>query len=375
MHSRKTHLLVSIATSLLPAAVMADALPSFQGLGDLPGGEFQSEAYGVSSDGSVVVGKSNNGLLSGSSGDEAFRWTAADGMVGLGDLPGGFFDSGGRCISADGAVIAGYGHGSATHVAIRWTLEDGMMELESSPGEINGGFPKAMSADGGVIVGGGWRAMSSLMEPFLWTESGGMVGLDPMPGASGDVAAYGVSGDGAIVVGQGRTSPFSTEAFRWTEEAGMVTLERLSGSSQNAAANAISSDGEVIVGGSAGHPFRWTAAEGIVALGGSGAASAVSSDGSVIVGYSSIGAFVWDETSGRRDLYGLLSNDFGLDLTGWTLSSARGVSGDGLTIVGTGINPDGNTEGWIATIPEPTSLALLVLGIMISRPRRRIEHR
>ena len=67
------------------AAVQPAAALSFTGLGDLTGGSFQSRAYGVSSDGSVVVGGSSS-----TSGTEAFRWTSS-GMVGLGDLPGGFF--------------------------------------------------------------------------------------------------------------------------------------------------------------------------------------------------------------------------------------------------------------------------------------------
>ena len=58
------------------------------GLGDLPGGDFYSQGWGVSADGSVVVGRSN---IVSSLGMEAFRWTEAEGMVGLGDLPGGFF--------------------------------------------------------------------------------------------------------------------------------------------------------------------------------------------------------------------------------------------------------------------------------------------
>ena len=52
------------------------------GLGDLPGGEFRSEAHGVSYDGSVIVGSS----YSTAGRREAFRWTQADGMSGLGDL-------------------------------------------------------------------------------------------------------------------------------------------------------------------------------------------------------------------------------------------------------------------------------------------------
>ena len=48
----------------------------------------------------------------------------------------------------------------------------------------------------------------------------------------------------------------------------------------------------------------------------------------------------------------------GLNLTGWTLKEAMGISADGLTIVGKGTytNPANETshdEAWIATIPEP----------------------
>jgi probable HAF family extracellular repeat protein len=66
----------------------AEAVATFQGLGDLAGGSFSSFAIGVSADGSVVVGQ---GLSA--SGSEAFRWTSGTGMVGLGDLPGGLFFS------------------------------------------------------------------------------------------------------------------------------------------------------------------------------------------------------------------------------------------------------------------------------------------
>ena len=55
---------------------------SFLGLGDLPGGEYRSDATAVSANGKVVVGQSDSAL-----GQEGFRWTRSDGMVGLGDLP------------------------------------------------------------------------------------------------------------------------------------------------------------------------------------------------------------------------------------------------------------------------------------------------
>ena len=74
------------------------------GLGDLPGRSFDSFAHNVSANGSVVVGISDS-----ASGFEAFRWTKAGGMVGLGFLPGDV-ESDAFGVSADGSVIVGRSH-------------------------------------------------------------------------------------------------------------------------------------------------------------------------------------------------------------------------------------------------------------------------
>ena len=63
-----------------------------------------------------------------------------------------------------------------------------------------------------------------------------------------------------------------------------------------------------------------------------------------------------------ESLEDILVNDCGLDLTGWQLYLATGVSDDGLTIVGYGHNPSGHGEAWIATIPEPATLSILALS-------------
>ena len=60
----------------------------------------------------------------------------------------------------------------------------------------------------------------------------------------------------------------------------------------------------------------------------------------------------------------VLLEDLGLDLSGWRLSNARGISDDGLTIVGNGTNPSGVTEAWIAIIPEPGTGVLLMTGLL-----------
>jgi len=113
-------------------------------------------------------------------------------------------------------------------------------------------------------------------------------------------------------------------------------------------------------------------------------ARGVSSDGSVVVGHGStalgIEAFIWDATNGMRNLRTVLV-DAGLNLTGWTLQEAKGVSADGLTIVGYGTNPKGDTEAWVADlspIPEPTTLCLIGFGLLgllgvIIRQRKKMK--
>ena len=112
-------------------------------------------------------------------------------------------------------------------------------------------------------------------------------------------------------------------------------------------------------------------------------AFSTSADGSVIVGksVSATGdqAFLWDAVNGMRALDDVLVTDFGLDLTGWTLTTARGVSDDGLVIAGTGIH-NGNTEAFIVNlrqdqvaVPAPGMIALFGFGLAwigLSRRRR-----
>jgi hypothetical protein len=97
-------------------------------------------------------------------------------------------------------------------------------------------------------------------------------------------------------------------------------------------------------------------------------AYAVSADGSVVVGIgwspSGNDAILWTSGGGMVSVRDLLVNHGVSNLTGWRLGWASGVSADGRTIVGTGINPFGGTEGWIATVPEPSTWALALWGAL-----------
>jgi uncharacterized membrane protein len=118
----------------------------------------------------------------------------------------------------------------------------------------------------------------------------------------------------------------------------------------------------VIIGSSNGQAFRWTQETGMVSLGSNSSASGVSADGSIIVGTSANQAFRWTQKTGIVSLKETLIGE-GLDVSGWTLSSANAISADGFTIVGNGINPSGQSEAWVANL-EPVPEPLTILGSM-----------
>ncbi|MEN8181908.1 MAG: hypothetical protein ABFS46_05170, partial [Myxococcota bacterium] len=107
-------------------------------------------------------------------------------------------------------------------------------------------------------------------------------------------------------------------------------------------------------------------------------ALATSGDGCVVVGKSCASggtrAFLWDPDARLRDLQTVLETEYDIRLPGWVLTAAVDISPDGLTIVGNGVNPDGNREAWRVFLPEPSAcapVALALTGILASRRRNR----
>lgn len=330
-----------------------------------------SAAQGVSADGKVVVGFDGYVGYDGDgryywgssvSNSAGFRWTEADGMVGLSGSDNVFYTA----ASGDGSVWVGgmvdYYTGDST--AFRATSA-GTTDL----GHLGSGtraFATDVSADGSVVVGAGSvDTTTGKIHAFRWTQATGMVDLD-LPGSEYS-EAYGVSGDGTVVVGkEGNT------AFRWTSQAaGMTSLGLLAGYTSSSA-KAASYDGSVIVGsaytsGEGGdnpsQAFRWTnnvmTGLGFLTGGDRSGANAVSADGTVVVGWSrtttnamSTNAFRWTQPTGMQKVTDWLTANNVTVTPGWTLLDATGVSATGKVVVGYGENPGGAIEAWVARVGE-----------------------
>lgn len=216
-----------------------------------------SQAWAVSDDGSVAAGTSHTGSLL--AGYHAVRWTRTGGTWGAPqDIHGGgFTGSFSRDIDGSGATVVGYAGSEVTawvgsdltHVsgyteeAFRWTEAGGMVGLgvlasHDTPA-IAAGYTarsraQAVSADGLVVVGQSRAAGDSTdvqdsILAFRWTQATGMVSLGTLPGGKYSIAND-VNADGSVIVGDaGMPIPAIPSlqggyAFRWTEATGMQYL-------------------------------------------------------------------------------------------------------------------------------------------------------
>src|SRR5262249_44725906 len=131
-------------------------------------------------------------------------------VMALGDLPGGPLNSSAAGISPDAHYVTGYGNSATAHQAFVWTLADGMVGIGGLPG-VTDNSDGADVSNTGVVVGGS-------AGPFRWTSVDGMSNLGSLPGMStSDGNALDVSGDGSLIVGQS-----GSRAFRWTQPQGML---------------------------------------------------------------------------------------------------------------------------------------------------------
>jgi probable HAF family extracellular repeat protein len=357
-----------LATTALVALAIAPAAQATDGVEHIGNDPYrpQSPDFGISGDGRFVFSNSNDGV-SLSQG-----WTYSNGAYTWVPLMVPAKSTVIFGMSYDGSVWVGGGVDVFNNVHMVRYADGILTDLHNDPAFAPGGqldgylnsMATAVSDDGRVVVG---YAMGPT-QAVMWTEATGVVGLGFL---SGDItsSATDVSADGRTIVGYSSNNYTDLQAMYWKQTTGMVGLGFLPGGSSSNA-NAVNADGSVIVGwsmvsASTQHAFRWTQAAGMQDLGilpghQRSYALAVSSDGSVVVGSSSGStevAFRWTQATGMQSLADMLTSR-GIDLGGWELKTATGISADGMIIVGSALDQNGVERGYIARCQSAICLGL-----------------
>ena len=191
---------------LLATPAGSEAGLIFTGVGGLHPTNTSTVAYGLSADGSTVVGHS----LDADGKFQAFRWTMNGGIEGLGFLQPTYSNRSSRVhgggVSADGSVVAGQSPTTSPTISekpFRWVEGSGMQLIPDLPGQSYAGFARDVDDSGTVVIGrqASADAGSGSSEAFRWSQTGGIEGLGDLPGDRFFSEARGVSGDGDTVVG------------------------------------------------------------------------------------------------------------------------------------------------------------------------------
>ena len=137
-----------------------------ENLGDLPGGNVDATPFAISADGNVIAGRGHVTAPGFGNRYEAFRWQQGAGFIGLGDLPGGDYTSEAYAMTADGNTIVGFSADGSDQErgAFIWDAAHGMRDLRTvlindygltQLSDWNLDVAYAISPDGTTIIGDG----------------------------------------------------------------------------------------------------------------------------------------------------------------------------------------------------------------------------
>lgn len=182
-------------------------------VGNVPSNQ-PSSAWGMTSDGSTVVGLGERGNYVG----HAIKWSQASGLVDLGStVPGRSSRANG--INDDGSIVVGWQDDDyGDRFGVYW--KNGVQTyLKDQNGDYVGEV-SSVTPDGKTMIGNNWD------KPYIWTEADGyteVVNANPML----DGSSTAISDDGKTVIGYFRewgTGAFSGRGFIWTKETGPLDL-------------------------------------------------------------------------------------------------------------------------------------------------------
>ena len=158
-------------------------------------------AYGVSGDGSTVVGEDSQG---------AFAWTLS-GMTSLGEQAAIAANHDGSIITGD--VSATGGNSAGRYLPSSGWTAFGALGASGCDSSLSSAYD--ISSDGSRCVGLGWDGCSA--SAFLWIDGEGLAAM-PQQGTS-STRADTISGNGMVIGGWDQASNGSRRAAAWYEDA------------------------------------------------------------------------------------------------------------------------------------------------------------
>ena len=221
------------------------------GFVDLGLGDTFSSSIGISADGNTIVA----GMIGPDGYPNPAMWQQATGWVNLGHpaegcvLDNSWGDAWG--VSGDGSVVVGLAWYCPGAEGFQWTKDGGIVGL----GHPTGASSRAttISADGSTIVGFYEDPIQGFRRPVRWIAGT----TDMFLGDSLAGEAIAVSSDGSQIVGQAADSTGNGRGFYYSGAGGLVDLGVLSSNTSDQSVATSVSDNGIVIGASI-NPFNWT---------------------------------------------------------------------------------------------------------------------
>jgi uncharacterized membrane protein len=284
-------------------------------------------------------------------------------------------------VSADGSVAVG---NDTLVTALQFG--SGPLQNRGRHPDHDGTQMVGLSGNGLVAVG---SVVDVIQPPDIesraarWSEASGYEELPLVPGYSAESAALATNFDGSVIVGEAG-GQLGFTGWKYTAAGGYVALRGPRGNSERA--SAVSADGQWVAGMAArasdarSTAMRWGPDGSFLVLDPAqifrdSEALGISADGTTVVGMGffpgGASGFVWREGHGMQRIADVLA-EAGVEVpAGVVLTAVQAVSADGQVFAGNLITSPGITEGWIAVVPSPGTVPVLLAALTLAARRRR----